>query len=174
MKTIPFALLFCFLIPQETVPPRVAEEIRKLRADDVDVRNDGTRKLTALGEEARPALQGLLQDPDADVRSRVTGIVRELDRLPRVRAAGTPAKRVTIDLKEVRLDDALRRIFEPFGIKASIQGDLEVALPVTLRLNDASFWEAFDAVSAASGFYGQNVPVKKAGDAPGELHFAGP
>jgi hypothetical protein len=175
MKTILVPLLVFLGMPQEGPALRVAEELRRLRSDDVEVRNDATRKLTALGEQARSGLEGLLQDPDVDVRSRALDMVRELHRSARIRSVQEPGKRVTIALQGADLEDGLRRIFEAFGLKVAVQrAEPPVDRTITLNLKNASLWEALDAVVAATGFHGQNILIGRAGEKARELYFAGP
>src|SRR5262249_4666527 len=111
------AILILLLLAQDGIPTRVADELQKLRSDEVEMRADATRKLKALGEEARAGLETLSGDPDAEVRSRVLGLLRDLTQEARIRAVREPAKRVSVDLQDAAFLEGARVIFEPFGLK---------------------------------------------------------
>jgi hypothetical protein len=160
-------LAFLFLLTQD-VPAEVAEHIRRLRSDDFAVRAEAEKKLAALGKEAAPALEALLKDPDADVVSHAEAVLRAIDHAGRLKAILEPEKRTSVDIRDLPMMDAVRSIFGPFGLQTRIgAGNTRAGQPMTLKLERATFWEAWDAVYLKADSMG-------IAGGPGELEFVGP
>jgi len=125
----------------------VRDLIEKLRSDRIEDRDDAIRKLEDKGKVAVPALEKLLQDPDAEMRQRARRMLDEISRRECIRAAREPGKRVTVEVRNASLTEAARKVFNPFETCARIRAegsDIEI-LGVSLDLQDCGFWDAVDA-----------------------------
>jgi hypothetical protein len=82
-----------FAKPDAPTPSAEIENlVRKLGDAAFPVREQATRRLTELGEQALPALRVAMKDPDPEIRRRADAIVRALTYLsPEARAAITAA-----------------------------------------------------------------------------------
>jgi len=61
------------------VPQDVESLIRRLKDESPGVREEATKALRTMGEDALPALKGAAEDVDAEARARVTALIRHLE-----------------------------------------------------------------------------------------------
>lgn len=142
MKTLLLALLCC--LPSQDA---VDDLVQKLRSDRIEERDAAARKLAERGAEARPALEELKKDSDRELSARAGAILAELDNRERVRKFLLPAKRATLTVASMTLEDAAAAAFVPFGVTARVRERLGLDLGITavsFELKDAGFWGAVD------------------------------
>jgi hypothetical protein len=169
------ALLALLLFLAQDVPAPVAEQIRRLRSDDFAERVEAKKKLIEHGKEAVGALEQLLKDPDADVVWHAEAILREIDHAARLKAIREPEKRTSVELRDVPLMDAVQSIFQPFGLQTRIgAGNTRAGQPLTLKLERATFWEAWDAIYLRTSSMGLSAEPIPGVDKSRELVFVGP
>lgn len=145
------ALALVVFLPaaQEDAPKEVRDLVQDLRSESITVRERAARRLEDLGNVAKPFVSRLLNEADPEVRQRAGDIVRRIAQAERVRTLGIPSKVVTLNLEKATLDDALRRLFTPFGFSASLERVEKESVPtaISCNLQNASLWEAMDAFS---------------------------
>ena len=143
------ALVVCLLAAQEDAPKEIRDFVRDLRSESIAVRERAAQQLEDLGSFARPFVARLLDEADLEMRERAGAILRRIAQAERVRTLGIPSKAVTLNLEKATLDDALRRLFTPFGFAASIEGVEKESSPpaISCNLRSASLWETMDALS---------------------------
>src|SRR5581483_9011891 len=129
-----------------------ADLIRRLHSEKVEERDAAASKLIDLGDLVRPRIEELLPKPDREVASRAAGILREFDRRKQLSALGAAGRVRTVHLENTPLAEALHKLFDGFGVKSRIEFKVgaSVIATVTLRLEDAGFWEAVDQFCSAA------------------------
>ena len=125
-------------------PERIRVLIEKLRSESVAEREDASAQLRKMGRAAIPALEAALEDPDAELRGRAVSILTGFERRRRLLAFGPDGQRLSLDLRDSPFPDAVRKTFEPFGITAFRWDPGLAERRVTLRLKDATLWEAYE------------------------------
>lgn len=79
MSRIALALLVALTAaPQEDIPRKVRELLRKMHSDQVEDRNDAQKKLSEIGPPALLELAKAVEDPDADVSARVAALLKTI------------------------------------------------------------------------------------------------
>ena len=143
MKTLGAALLALLLV-QET-PEGL---IRVLTAGDLAARRRAIEGLIRIGEPARPALEKARQSDDAELRIRVSEILKTLDLRKELQVfLGAPR---TVDLiGEMTLKEAAAALEKASG--HTIEADAWPDERFKLELRDLPYWDAVEAVCAASG-----------------------
>ena len=149
------ALLVLATLQDGTSKDPVRGLVKALGSDSIQKRDFAARMLRALGAKALPALREGLKDADPEVKGRAKALLGEIE--PGVLAdirrnkwldeIAPSLKRVSLRFSGVSHVEAVRKIFGPFGVRAEVNesaGDLGIST-VSLRLEKASFWEAFDA-----------------------------
>lgn len=124
------------------VPQDLEELIRRLAEDNLNVRGESTRELERRGLGALPALKKALLGNDPEVSTRARELIRRIERAEKLRLAIPPPKRVTLNLKNVTLRDALERIEKKTGYDMEAIGAVAQRRIGDLELQDATFWEA--------------------------------
>ena len=137
----------------ERVPQEVEALIDRLRSDDPATRETAEIALVKRGVDALPALKKHEHSTNLEVRARVSRVVKEIHRLERRRNLRPAPVRLTLSLAGVPLSEALKRTFEPFGVKADVwPRELNERL-VSFTLKDADLWKALDTFSAAGNVH---------------------
>ncbi len=139
--------------PAESRPARPPEEwILELDADDFARRDAAAEALVSAGEAARAALESARDSGSLERRIRVGEL---LGRLGVKTAASRPAKTRSIDLSGKTLAEACEALETAFGRRMRTASGADAALGVDVKLVDAGFFQAVDAVctSAGAAFY---------------------
>jgi hypothetical protein len=146
---IPLAAALLLLLPQD--PPEQARRlIEQLRSDSLEEREKAALKLVELGKAARPDVEKALKQDDPEVRASAKSILDQIARQERLDALRKSHKPLTLELKDEPFAEALRKVLGHFGM-TSIQHDKALEdRRVSLRLEAATLWQAFDAFCAAS------------------------
>lgn len=126
--------------------------ISRLHSEKIEDRDQAAMKLIELGNMVRPRIVELLREPDKEVAGRAANILRELERREQLSALRAAGRVRTVDLKHLPREEALRKLFDGYGLQSRI--DLQFPAPdsglVTLQLKDAGFWEVVDQFCAAA------------------------
>jgi hypothetical protein len=135
---------------------RIAQWIEDLGSDRYAVREAARSRLEREGAAARGPLEARREDPDPEVR-RAVGLLLErleatpVDLPPPALGDLSAVGRVDLDLAEPRpAREALRLLGEPFGARFALPKSAG-EVPVRMRVEDAPFFAALDAVAAAAG-----------------------
>lgn len=124
--------------------------IDRFRSESVKDREAASATLLKMGRAVIPELEGALGNPDAEVRGHALAILTEFERRKRVRAFRPQRPGLTVDLQDVPFPEAVRKIFFPFGV-TKIKWDFDLdRRRVSVRLEEASLWEAYKAFCAAA------------------------
>ncbi len=156
MRALAIALA-CLASPQEDVERIVSGLVERLSDDRVDVREKAARELTALGPKALPAVRRRLETADVEARERLGAVVREIERLDRLRFFLGGEDRVS--LKADRwpvgkvLEELARQNPTPVLLKdAAESGTVSVDLKAVL------FFEALHRICLAHGGLVMRLP----------------
>ena len=154
--------------------PQVAQLIADLGSEDYRTREKAGRDLAALGERALPAMRAaLLATESPEVQRRLSVLVRAMDRERLV-----APKRVTMDLKQTTVKDALAEVTKQTGYKIDFSGNSD--LKHDFKFDDAPFWVAMDKLAAAAGcvvyadYDDQNIRVYNQDSINPYVAYAGP
>ena len=142
-------LILVLLSPQDDLRRRVDDGVGRFASDDVRARDAAAAELTGLGLKAVAELRRHVNHPDREIRLRVQQVIAEIERRDRILAVRPAPGRLSLELRDVPLAEAIQRVFTPFGLrtKLSPKGGLPKA-QITLTLKDATLWQALDAVTA--------------------------
>jgi hypothetical protein len=139
--------------------------IDRLRSDKVEEREEAGRRLLELEAAAIPALEKAAAAGDAEIRGRANDLLAEIARRGRVRSFRPPSIRLTLKVEDEPFYTAARKVFEPFGLtRFNLQDDLKDRR-VTLALESATLWEAYESFCRAGGariptrIFHRSVPI---------------
>lgn len=132
---------------------RVRSLIEDLRSDSVEKRITATERLIQFDRAILLYLEKSAKHPDAEVRGRVSDVIREIERRVRVRAFGPAREPVSLRLEGVPLAEAADRVFSRFGISNVRWASPPNERTVDLRLKKASLWEAYESFCATTGYH---------------------
>ncbi len=141
-----------------TVPlPRVAEGapdpktkklLDELGSENWRVREQASRQLAALGEQALPHLRkALLESDDPEVRQRLSVLVRQMER-----AFLIEPKRITLNAKDQTCKQILEAIAQQTGYRLEFQAfGPHGEAKYSFEFQNTPFWQAVDTVANAAG-----------------------
>ncbi|HLF94096.1 MAG TPA: hypothetical protein VJB14_11605, partial [Planctomycetota bacterium] len=137
--------------PQEAFDPRaVAEWIKLLDDDSLDLREQAAQKLAALDPKALPLLQEAAKSGSPEAKARLLKAMSRVEDRAVLRSKLRPARLVTLEAKDRSLRDALEELAKqgttPIEAKEVPEGE-----KVTLSLSKVPFWEALDGLCRANG-----------------------
>lgn len=122
--------------------------VRRLGADEVEVREEAHRRLSEAGASARRALLDKRDSDDAEVQTRARAILQHLDEMDEVEAASA-VPRVTCEVRAAAIADVLGELSKQTKLEFDLGKD--VGGSVTLSLRDVPAPEAFDRLCEALG-----------------------
>ncbi len=165
LLSLPFALSFA-APPQVAATPSAEDLIQRLGSADFKARDAASKALEAQGVAVLPALRKAKDHPDPETRRRLEELI------PMLEAVATLApKRVTLDLVDRPLKDAVQEVVKQTGYKIAFpDGQFNPRgekLVYTFQMKDATFWEVLDKICEASGLYLQ----PGYGEEPFRLYF---
>lgn len=130
--------------------PSVEQLIEQLTSKDFKVRDAAGKALEARGVAVLPALRKARDHQDPEVRRRLDEIIPGLEAI-----ATLSPRRVTLDLKERPLKDAVEEVKKQTGYKISFpdgqvnpRGENQL---YTFQMKDATFWEALAKICETAG-----------------------
>lgn len=152
----------CTARPSQTTESAVRELVRQLDRDRIDERGEAIGALMALGARALPFLEAVAAaSEDPLLLGQIDYIVAEVGRRARVESLWPPERRVSVHVQSVPLRRAFEEALGPFGLdslwsRTEPSGDAlggeEGSRRISLRLANATFWEALDGFTAAAGW----------------------
>jgi len=129
--------------------PRLAKLVEDLVDDSITVREKAAAELAELGKAAIPTLERLRQSGDIELRSRAGAILKTIAELEVVSRHYRRGARITLDAEGVPtakvLEELARQARDQFKYDAA-----ELQDPMTVKIKDASVFEALEAVCRAS------------------------
>jgi hypothetical protein len=126
--------------------PTLQELLEKLGASRAEEREEAAAKLLELGPGCLPELERAAKEhPDEEVRARIRGILEEVQRRKRIAVLRPPPTRLSIDLEGVPPAEAAEKLFRPFGVQEFPRPPKSERRTVSVHLNRATFWQAYDA-----------------------------
>lgn len=143
-------VLLCVLILQVGPAKEVEELIRALGSDAPEERDQATARLKEIGAPAIPALERVAKSGEPELRGRAKELLVHFERQERVRAFRPSTARISVDLRDVPLSEAVVRTLHPLGLTGLTVEDSLKARKVTLKLEKATMWDAVDRLSKAA------------------------
>lgn len=142
--------------------------IRKLGSDEYAERESSQRALERLG---MPVLDRLIaaaeKIEELDTKLRLKTLIEKIPRLSKLAMVYGPTKRISFSARDRKLGEVFRHMESELG-EQFLGERLDLAMPVTLELDQATLWEALDALARASHthyFYRKEHVVFEPGDA---------
>jgi len=147
MKTAAFALLLLSL--QEDF----SRWVEQLGSDQIEVRDQAALRLEGLGEAAITRLEEAAgKAPDLEVRARLGQIVRSIRKRAEFSKVFGPTTRATLDAKDQPIAEVLAELGK--RLQERIEGsDLDLQKRVSLKLQNATLWEALDGLGRAAAVH---------------------
>jgi hypothetical protein len=128
---------------------RIRDLIDQLLDDDIGVREKAAAELADYGKAAVPALEKLRASQDVELRSRASSILRSITENEIVGRHWHRGPRITMDFEGAPvarvLEELARQAKDTFKFNAAALQE-----PVTVKVKDASFWDALEAVCRAA------------------------
>lgn len=153
----------------KATPEAIDALIGQLKSDESSERDAARKKLAEIGEPVRTPLTKALEAPgsDLDFKSQATQILKALDQMDMLRGVDNP-KTIDLDLKEVKVADALANLEKHFGWKVEASEEA-AAKTVSLAVSKASYFQALEAIRTAArlGY----SPEAGASNKPGVMPF---
>lgn len=136
-------LVVLALLLQDPVAEKVKAHAAKLRAEEIETREDAARALVELGETALPSLQALeAAEADAETKARLKTIVEQIRKAAARAKVYRAPKPVTISAKDRPLRDVVREACDQAGVPFEVSGDADKG--VTLEAKDRPLLEVLD------------------------------
>lgn len=146
MKALAAALL---LLAQDPVEDQLKDLVPRLGADEIEAREEALKAIVELGEAAVPHLKRLQSGQgDAEVSARLKGAVEKIERNAARARVYRPTKLITLDLKDVPLEDAVRKACAEAGVEADVPRDV-AGRKVTLAAEQEPVLKVLDRLCAA-------------------------
>jgi hypothetical protein len=128
---------------------RVQQLIDRLVDDDIVVRDQAAAELADYGKAVVPALEKLKSSPDVELRSRAASVLKAIGEMEIVGLHWHRGARISFEFSAVPLAKVLEELQRQGRDKFKINA-AELKEPVSVRVQDASFWEALEAVGRAA------------------------
>jgi hypothetical protein len=135
------------LLPQED--PRIARLAEALLDDSITVREKAAAELADLGKAAIPTLERLRQSGDIELRSRAGSILKAIAENQVVGRHWRRGPRITLDFEQA----PVARVLAELALQAKDKFKFDAAElqdPMTIKVKDAPFFEALEAVCGAA------------------------
>ena len=143
-----------------------ARAVEHLGSDDVSERDRAARDLERLGTAALERLETARDSAtDLEVKGRLAHIVRSIRKREEFAKVFGETRRVSLRAKARRADDVAAELGKALDERIVLDG-LDPARPLDLSLENATLWEALDALAGASGAryeYGSGEVVLRPG-----------
>ncbi len=137
--------------PQEDFDPRaVAEWVKQLDDDSLELREQAAQKLAALDPKALPLLQDAAKKGSPEAKARLLKAISRIEDRAVLRSKLRPAKLVTIEAREQSLRGALEELAKQGPTSIDLK-EVPEGEKVTLSLSKVPFWEALDGLCRANG-----------------------
>lgn len=133
-----WALLAVLAVPQDDVD----ELIRQLGADDLAVREQAMEALIRKGPPVLEKLKSATKDSDPEVALRAQQAIERIERAEAVRKIVPDGRRVTVDLKDVTVDEIARALGVEIRTADALKGRA-----LSLQVRDAELLRAIDALA---------------------------
>jgi hypothetical protein len=146
MRTALVVLVLGLLPPQDA---RIAQLIEQLVDDSITVREKAAAELAEMGKAAVPALEKLKTSGDIELRSRAASILKSIAELEIVGRHWRRGPRITLDFENAPVSSVLEELAKQ-GRDAFKFDAAELNDPVTVKVKDASFFDALEAVVRAA------------------------
>lgn len=155
MKLLLLALL---LIPQDD--GRIAEWIRDLGDDAIDVRERALAELVRAGRRAEKALREAMKGSNDEVRGRAAQVLAEIEKGEQVRRFEAGPSRITLKRKDAPLREVLDEIQKQTPTRIASTFAPEQAR-VTVAFDRMPLFEAIDSLCRAAGTMGWAVDCRR-------------
>ena len=143
------ALLFLVLGLLPAQDSRIEQLIEKLVDDSITVREKAAAELAEMGKAAVPALEKLRVSGDIELRSRAASILKTIVELEILGRHWRRGPRITMDFENAPVAKVLEELAAQ-GRDAFKFDAAELQDPVTVKVKDASFFDALEAVVRAA------------------------
>jgi hypothetical protein len=125
------------------------ELIERLVDDDIGVREKAASDLAEFGKTAIPALEKARASSDIELRSRAASILRSIAENEIVGRHWHRGARISLDFDRAPVAKVLEELEKQARDKFKFDA-AELQEPMTVRVKDATFWDALDAVCKAA------------------------
>lgn len=124
---------------------RIDELIDRLKDERLEVRDEAQRELTEIGKTVLARLKRLEAAEDDELRARAEAIRREIELWERLEGRMRRPSRVTLDLRDVPLREALADLAKSTGNTLDL-GLVPDDARVTWKGERVGYWEALEAL----------------------------
>ncbi len=123
--------------------------IERLVDDDIGVREKAATDLAEFGKAAIPALERARGSLDIELRSRAASILRSIAENEIVGRHWHRGSRITLDFDRAPVAKVLEELEKQAHDKFKVEA-ADLQEPMTVRVKDATFWDALEAVCRAA------------------------
>lgn len=143
MKVL-LGVLTILLAPSQD-PLKPEQLIQQLDSDSPDERDAAEKALLAVGEQVEPLLMKAAAEGKPEVRARCQDLLKQIALARKRRAFWAPTRPITMAFDDLPLKEALAQLSKASGHSVS-PGDVDPALRVTARIENATFLRAVELV----------------------------
>lgn len=131
---------------------RIDALIRKLGSSAYVQREVARKELEAIGTPALEPLRRAKKTADMETGRRIAELIERFEQQILAREVLTP-KEISLNLKDVTIDEAIQELTKASGYTVQIQGDRTAFADkkITLRADKKSFWQLLDQVCDEAG-----------------------
>jgi hypothetical protein len=130
--------------------PKIAQWIRDLSDDSVEVRERATEELVRLGRAVEKPLRGAAKDGNEELRARVSQVFAEIERREKLRSYDGGPSLVTLVKKDAPLREVLAEIARQSKTKISFK-DVPGKDQVSVRFDRTPVFAALDTLCRDHG-----------------------
>ena len=135
---------------QDDLGKRIDRLIGRLGDDSVDARDEATRELSKLANEAIPHLKKRLESLDPESRQRVKEAIQQIETRQAVEGVLPPLRRVTLNMEDRTVGDVLDELRKQTHLSID-SANASVDGTVSIELKDATPFQAFDELCRKAG-----------------------
>jgi len=149
MRGIALAVL-CLLFQDPDLGKSVARLAERLSDDKIEIRDSARRDLVALGSTALPVIRRLAESSELEVRERLYEVVREIERLERLKFFLREPQRIRLKADRRPIGELLKDLAKQSETPVKLK-DVPPEEPVTVEIQDRPFFEALQEICLAHG-----------------------
>jgi len=150
MRILAVAVLCLPFLQDPSQEKTVARLVEKLSNDEIEIRDGARRDLLALGARALPLLRSRAGTADLEIRERLLGVIREIERAERMKFFLREPRRIRLKAERRPIGEVLKELAKQSETPVTLEG-VSPEEPVTVDIDDRPFFAALQEICLAHG-----------------------
>jgi len=150
MRSLALAVLCLPFLQDPSQDNAVSRLVEKLSNDEIEIRDGARRDLLTLGAKALPLLRRKATTAELEIRERLLGVIREIERAERVTFFLREPRRIRLKAERRPIGEVLKDLSKQSETPVTLDG-IPPEEPVTVEIADRPFFEALQHLCLAHG-----------------------